>query len=94
MEELLEKIQNKLAEISISIISIQKDVFYHIKRTDLNEDQIKIVVNRLESIERETQDKINELRISVESQKKAFKLIMGAAVIINIGLSVLQLVKG
>ena len=49
--EMLEKITETLTEIQIDIAEIKKDVAYHIKRTDLNEENIERIVESLKPIQ-------------------------------------------
>lgn len=90
---LQDRLQEKLSEIAVTLVAIQKDLGYHIRRTDLNETEIKAVTSRLELIEKDTQRQLTELTISVESSKKSVKLVVGLLTIINIIIAISGSIK-
>lgn len=51
MDERMEKVLETLTEIQIDIAEIKKDVAYHIKRTDLNEENVERIVEALKPIQ-------------------------------------------
>lgn len=91
--EWTEKIQEKLAEISISLVAIQKDLQYHILRTNQNEEYIDEVTKKLERTEKETQKQLIELQIAVESHRKSIRIATGVFALINIIIGIIGSIK-
>jgi len=50
MSEKLDKIQEDVTEIKISIVEIQKDINYHIMRTDLAEENLNVLKQEVQPI--------------------------------------------
>lgn len=60
MEEKLDKIAESLTEMRVDIAEIRKDLNYHIRRTDLAEQQIEKLANEIKPI----QEHVAFIRIS------------------------------
>lgn len=52
IEQKLDKISEELAEINITLVEQNKDLKYHIHRTNLLEDHVKILENKLNPIDK------------------------------------------
>lgn len=50
MSDKLDKIQEDIIDIKVAIVAIQKDINYHIMRTDLAEEKIDLLKTELDPI--------------------------------------------
>ena len=60
MSEKLDKIQEDVTDIKISIVEIQKDINYHIMRTDLAEENLNVLKQEVQPIKLHV-DRVNFL---------------------------------
>jgi hypothetical protein len=94
MQEILDKIQISLNKIALDIAVMRNDLNHHIKRSDQNENEIKLVANRLTALEKDTQRQITDLVITITAYQKSIKIIAGVITLLNLIMAAVTIIKG
>jgi hypothetical protein len=73
---------------------MRNDLNHHIKRSDQNENEIKLVANRLTALEKDTQRQITDLVITITAYQKSIKIIAGVITLLNLIMAAVTIIKG